>query len=55
VDRSLADGSLVRVLPEYHQQADVWAIYPTRLGTAANVRVCVQFLETWLACKPGSA
>jgi LysR family transcriptional activator of dmlA len=55
VGRSLADGSLVRVLPEYHQQADVWAIYPTRLGTAANVRVCVQFLETWLACKPGSA
>jgi LysR family transcriptional activator of dmlA len=49
VGRSLADGSLVRVLPEYHQQADVWAIYPSRLGTVANVRVCVQFLETWLA------
>jgi LysR family transcriptional activator of dmlA len=37
------------VLPEYHQQADVWAIYPARLGTSANVRVCVQFLEEWLA------
>jgi len=49
VGRSLLDGSLVRVLPEYHQQADVWAIYPTRLGTVANVRVCVQFLEAWLA------
>ena len=49
VGRSLADGSLVRVLPEYHQQADVWAIYPTRLGMVANVRVCVQFLEAWLA------
>jgi LysR family transcriptional activator of dmlA len=49
VGRSLADGSLVRVLPEYHQQADVWAIYPDRLGTSANVRVCVQFLEAWLA------
>ncbi|QJD99410.1 LysR family transcriptional regulator [Massilia forsythiae] len=49
VGHSLADGSLVRVLPAYHQQADVWAIYPARLGTMANVRVCVGFLESWLA------
>ena len=49
VGRSLADGRLVRVLPHYCQEADVWAIYPTRLGSAANVRVCVQFLESWLA------
>jgi len=49
VGPSLADGSLVRVLPDYHQQADVWAIYPTRLGMTANVRTCVQFLEGWLA------
>lgn len=52
VGPSLADGSLVRVLPDYHQQADVWAIFPTRLDTVANVRVCVQFLEAWLAA-PG--
>lgn len=49
VGRSLADGRLLRVLPTYRQAADVWAIYPTRLGSAANVRVCVQFLERWLA------
>jgi LysR family transcriptional activator of dmlA len=49
VGPSLADGRLIRILPEYSQEADVWAIYPTRLGTAANVRVCVQFLESWLA------
>ncbi|WP_093556079.1 LysR family transcriptional regulator [Pseudoduganella namucuonensis] len=49
VGPSLADGRLVRVLPDYSQEADVWAIYPTRLGTSANVRVCVQFLEDWLA------
>jgi LysR family transcriptional activator of dmlA len=49
VGRSLADGRLARVLPAYHQQADVWAIYPARLGSSANVRVCVQFLEDWLA------
>ena len=49
VGPSLADGRLVRVLPDYSQQADVWAIYPTRLSMSANVRVCVQFLEAWLA------
>jgi LysR family transcriptional activator of dmlA len=49
VGPSIADGRLVRVLPEYSQEADVWAIYPARLGTTANVRVCVQFLEEWLA------
>lgn len=48
VGPSLADGRLVRVLPDYSQEADVWAIYPTRLGMSANVRVCVQFLEAWL-------
>jgi len=51
---SLADGSLVRVLPGYHQQADVWAIYPARLGTTANVRVCVAFLERWLGTDQGA-
>ncbi|MBC7452398.1 MAG: LysR family transcriptional regulator [Massilia sp.] len=49
VGQHLADGRLIRVLPHYTQEADVWAIYPARLGTTANVRVCVQFLETWLA------
>jgi LysR family transcriptional activator of dmlA len=54
VGPSLADGRLVRVLPAYSQDADVWAIYPARLGTAANVRVCVQFLESWLAKSPAA-
>ena len=49
VGPSLANGRLVRVLPELSQPADVWAIYPARLGTTANVRLCVQFLEGWLA------
>ena len=31
VGPSLASGELVRILPEYEQPADVWAIYPSRL------------------------
>lgn len=51
VGSSLSDGSLIQILPEYHQQADVWAVYPSRLGTTANVRVCVGFLEAWLGAR----
>ncbi|QGZ40645.1 transcriptional regulator, LysR family [Pseudoduganella flava] len=49
VGPALARGALVRVLPDYEQPADVWAIYPSRLSTSAKLRVCVEFLEEWLA------
>ena len=41
----LRDGRLARVLPDYRQEANVWAVYPTRLAQSAKVRVCVEFLE----------
>ncbi|WP_026225754.1 MULTISPECIES: LysR family transcriptional regulator [Paraburkholderia] len=49
VGPSLKRGELKRVLPDYGQEANVWAVYPSRLSTSAKVRVCVQFLEEWLA------
>ncbi len=49
VGPSLKRGDLQRVLPEYQQEANVWAVYPSRLSTSAKVRVCVQFLEEWLS------
>ncbi len=45
VGSSLKDGLLVRVLPEYRQDAPVMAVYPLRLAESAKVRVCVRFLE----------
>lgn len=45
VSSSLETGHLVRVLPEYRQEAEVSAVYPLRLTESAKVRVCVQFLE----------
>jgi len=41
---SLKTGHLVRVLPEYYQNAEVCAVYQSRLTKSAKVRVCVQFL-----------
>lgn len=49
VRRELADGVLLQVLPQYFQAADVWAVYPSRLSVSGKVRVCVEFLEDWLA------
>ncbi|MEM9531364.1 MAG: LysR substrate-binding domain-containing protein [Pseudomonadota bacterium] len=41
-------GELVQILPEYTQEANVWAVYPTRLSHSAKLRVCVEFLEQFL-------
>lgn len=38
-------GRLVQVLPDWRQEANVWAVYPTRLERSAKVRVCVEFLQ----------
>lgn len=49
VRREIEAGLLRPVLPDYFQQADVWAVYPSRLSVSARVRVCVEFLEEWFA------
>lgn len=49
VGREIASGLLVPVLPQYFQQADVWAVYPSSLSISAKVRICVEFLEAWFA------
>jgi LysR family transcriptional activator of dmlA len=45
----LERGELVRVLPDYRQDANVWAVYPPRLTGAAKVRVGVEFFERYFA------
>ena len=55
VGAHLRAGRLVPVLPEWRQEANIWAVYPTRLERSAKVRVCVEFLEAyfraeWSAC-----
>ena len=43
------------VLPQWQQEANVWAVYPTRLERSAKVRVCVEFLQTFLQAQPLAA
>lgn len=45
---ALQAKQLVRVLPNYYQEANVCAVYPSRLACSARLRVCVEFLTKWL-------
>ena len=47
VQRFLASGELVRVLPDYAQSANIWAVYQEPLYRSVKLRVCVEFLATW--------
>ncbi|QTF08287.1 LysR family transcriptional regulator [Brenneria izadpanahii] len=38
----LKEGALIRVLPEYAQSANIWAVYQTPLYSSAKLRVCVE-------------
>jgi LysR family transcriptional activator of dmlA len=51
VEELLAQGKLVAVLPQYRQDASVWAVYPSRLNASAKVRACVEFLEGYVRTK----
>jgi LysR family transcriptional activator of dmlA len=51
----LRAGQLVQVLPDHVQQANIWAVYPSRLGHSAKVRVCVEFLEEHFGREPALA
>jgi LysR family transcriptional activator of dmlA len=49
----LQSGKLVQVLPQYTQEANVWAVFPARLETSAKVRVCVEWLhDVFSASRP---
>jgi LysR family transcriptional activator of dmlA len=45
----LDSGQLVTLLPGWRQEANVWAVMPSRLSGSAKVRVCVEFLKAALS------
>ncbi|MFM0120379.1 LysR family transcriptional regulator [Paraburkholderia sp. RL18-101-BIB-B] len=52
VAESLRAGELVRVLPDYLQSADVWAVTAERLSSSAKIQVCIEFLREQLTSGP---
>ncbi|MHC5226023.1 LysR substrate-binding domain-containing protein [Ignatzschineria sp. LJL83] len=51
ISHEIKEKNLIRVLPEYYQDADIWAIYPTRLNNSAKLKACVKFLEKELSTR----
>lgn len=45
----LLSGQLVQLLPDWQQEANIWAVYPSRLHLSAKVRVCVEFLQEYFS------
>lgn len=45
----LAQGQLIHLLPTWYQCADVYAIYPQRLNTNANLSLFLKLLKSYLA------
>nr|WP_261794579.1 LysR substrate-binding domain-containing protein [Comamonas testosteroni] len=43
----LGSGQLLPVLTGWRQDANVWAVYPSRLSRSAKVRVAVEFLQDY--------
>ncbi len=44
IAEELRAGRIERVLPDYRQPADIWAVTPARLASSARLRLCVEFL-----------
>lgn len=40
-------GQLIHILPDYYEEASVWAIYPTKLDDSLKTKKCVEFLEEY--------
>lgn len=54
VAAALADGRLVRVLPQYEGgSGDIWAVYPSRRHLSAKVRLFVDHVAAEFAGAPG--
>lgn len=48
IGAEIKQGTLIQVLPDYWQDADIWAVYPSRLNASAKLRACVEFFEQHL-------
>ena len=52
---ALADGRLVRVLPQYEGgSGDIWAVYPSRRHLSAKVRLFVDHVAAECASVPAT-
>lgn len=47
----LHSGKLQHILPSYWQDADIWAVYPSRLKGSSKLQICILFIQQELICR----
>ena len=52
VSSALRAGTLERVLPQYRQPADIYAVLSTRSSQSAKLQVCLDYLSGQLRTGP---
>ena len=52
VAASVRAGELVRVLPDWQQPADIWAVTSARASASVRMRACLEFVKSQLAQGP---
>lgn len=45
----LESGALVQILPDFQQEANIWAVYPERLSSSAKIKYCVRHLQEFFS------
>lgn len=48
VIEELHEGKLQHILTSYWQDADIWAVYPSRLRSSSKLKTCILFIQTEL-------
>ncbi|RWR00596.1 LysR family transcriptional regulator [[Pantoea] beijingensis] len=52
VQKHLDSGELVHILPDWYQNANIWAVYATRPSGSARLKVCIDFLVNYFQVNP---
>jgi LysR family transcriptional regulator, transcriptional activator for dmlA len=52
IHEQIESGDLVRILPEYHQPADVWATTVARVNQSPKLQQCLKFIVDHLKAGP---
>lgn len=47
----IESGKLIHILPEYYEDASIWAVYPHKLNESLKVETCVNFLTDYFRHK----
>lgn len=50
--KHIDSGELIHLLPQWYQNANIWAVYPTRPSGSARLKVCIDFLVNYFRDNP---